>query len=112
MVFSDAVWCKASLLDVVKAIIESDYLTIGSIADLVALIERSPFELLDHFPLQPEAWWDEFYTPMERIIEESRGKYADDPEALKILEQVALESAAHRKNSDYYNDESFLAQLP
>ena len=42
--------------DVVKAIFESDYPAMGSVADLVALIERSPFELLDHFPLPPEAW--------------------------------------------------------
>jgi SAM-dependent methyltransferase len=56
LVFSDAIWCKANLPDVVKAIFESDYPAMGSVADLVALIERSPFELLDHFPLPPEAW--------------------------------------------------------
>ena len=49
---------------------------------------------------------------MERLIEESLEKYADDPEVLEILEQVALEPAAHRKNSDYYNYEFFISQLP
>ena len=112
LVFSDAVWCKDNLPDAVKAIFESDYPAMGSVADLVALIEASPFELLDHFPLPPEAWWDDFYTPMERLVEESRGKYANDPEALAILEQVALEPAAHRINSDYYNYEFFISQLP
>ena len=47
---------------------------------------------------------------MELIIEESRGKYADDPEALVILKQLALEPAAHRKNSDYYNHEFFITR--
>ena len=42
---------------------------------------------------------------MEEIIEESLSKYVDDPEALEILKQPALELAAHRKNSDYYNYE-------
>ena len=42
---------------------------------------------------------------MERIIEEFLGKYADDPEALEILKQLALKPAAHRKNSDHYNYE-------
>ena len=44
---------------------------------------------------------------MERIIEEFLGKYADDPEALELFKQLALEPAAHRKNSDYYNYEFF-----
>ena len=69
----------------------------GTVADLVSLIESGPFELLDHFPLPPEAWWDDFYTPMEQIIEEFLGKYADDLEALELLKQLALEPAAHRK---------------
>ncbi len=110
LVFTDAVWCSADPPDSVKAIFESDYPTMGTVADLVALIESSPFELLNHFPLPPEAWWDDFYTPMERIIEEFRGKYADDPEALEILKQLALEPAAHRKNSDYYNYEFFITR--
>ena len=79
----------------------------GTVADLVTLIECSPVKLLNHFPFQPEAWWDDFYTPMERIIEEFLGKYADDPEALEILEQLGLELVAHRKNSDYHNYEFF-----
>ena len=108
LVFTDAVWCKDYLPDVVRAIFESDYPTMGSVADLVTLTKGSPFELLDHFPLPPDAWWDDFYTPMERIIEEFREKYADDPEASEILEQLALEPAAHRKNSDYYNYEFFI----
>ena len=55
--------------------------------------------------MPPGACWDDFYTPMEEIIEESRSKYADDPEALEILKQLALEPAAYRKNLDYYNYE-------
>ena len=108
LVFTDAVWCNANPPDSVKAIFESNFPTMGSVADLVSLIQSSSFELLDHFPLPPEAWWGNFYTPMERIIEESRGKYADDLEALEILKQLGLELVAHRKNSDYYDYEFFI----
>ena len=110
LVFTDAVWCRANPPDEVKAIFESDYPTMGTVADLVSLIESSPFKLLNHFPLPPEAWWDDFYTPMERVIEEFLGKYADDPEALEILKHLALEPVAHRKNSDYYNYEFFITR--
>jgi len=112
LVFSDEVWCKANLPDSVKAIFESNYLAMGTVANLVTSIERSPFELTDHSPLPPKAWWDDFYTLMQRFIEESRGKYASDPEVLEILTQLALKSAAYRKNSDYCNYEFFTIQLP
>ena len=82
----------------------------GSVADMVLLIQSSPFQLPNHFPLPPEAWWDNFYTPMERIIAKFRGKYVDDPEVLEILEQLSLEPVAYRKNSDYYNYEFFITR--
>ena len=56
LVFTDAVWCKADPTDSVKAIFESDYPTTDTIEDLVALIESSLFELLNHSPLSLEAW--------------------------------------------------------
>ena len=89
--FTDAVWCDPNPPDSVKAIFENDYPTMGSVADMVSLIQSSSFELLDHFPLPPEAWWDNSYTPMEQIIAKFRGKYVDDPEVLEILEQLGLE---------------------
>ena len=42
LVFTDAVWCRANPPDEVKAIFESDYPTMGTVADLVSLIESSP----------------------------------------------------------------------
>ena len=52
LVFTVAVWYKAILPDSAKAIFESDYPTMGTVADLVTLIECSPVELLNHFPFQ------------------------------------------------------------
>ena len=56
LVFTVAVWYKAILPDSAKAIFESDYPTTDTIEDLVALIESSLFELLNHSPLSLEAW--------------------------------------------------------
>jgi hypothetical protein len=36
-----------------------------------------------------------FTSLMQRLIEESCEKYANDPEVMEILEQLALEPAAH-----------------
>ncbi|MCL4693731.1 MAG: class I SAM-dependent methyltransferase, partial [Candidatus Hydrogenedentes bacterium] len=63
-----------------------------------------------NFTLPDEAWWDDFYAPMELRIEELRGTYKDDGEALAILEQLAQEPAMHRQHSDYYAYEFFVAR--
>ena len=61
-----------------------------------------------HFTLPDEAWWDDFYMPMERRIEELRGRYAGDAEALAVLDQLAQEPEMHRRHSDYYAYEFFV----
>jgi hypothetical protein len=39
-----------------------------------------------------------------------RGKYAGDEEALAVLDQIAEEPAMHRRYSDYYAYEFFVAR--
>ena len=58
------------------------------------------------------AWWDDFYTPMETRIAELRGRYADDAEAVAVLDQLAEEPEMHRRHSDFYAYEFFVARRP
>lgn len=50
------------------------------------------------------------YTPMQRRIEELRGKYVDEPETLAVLDQLAQEPERHRRHSAYYAYEFFVAR--
>ena len=43
LVFTNSVWCNTNPPDSVKAIFENDYPTMGSVADVVSLIQSSPF---------------------------------------------------------------------
>lgn len=112
LAFTDAVWRRDDPPSEVKAGFDQDYPTMGKAEDVVAAIRNGGFELLDHFSLPDEAWWSDFYTPMEHRIEALRGKYAADPEALSILDQLAQEPALHRRYSDYYAYQFFVARRP
>jgi hypothetical protein len=92
----------------VKASFESDYPTMGRVPDVLAAIERRGFSLINHFTLPDEAWWDDFYAPMRLRIEELRGSYADDYEALAVLDQLTQEPEMHHRYSDYYAYEFFV----
>jgi SAM-dependent methyltransferase len=111
LAFTDAVWRKENPPPEVKAGFEDDYPTMGRVPDVLAAIENSGFSLIGHFTLPDEAWWDDFYTPMEIRIEELRGKYRADDEALAVLDQLAQEPEMHRRHSGYYAYEFFVARL-
>jgi SAM-dependent methyltransferase len=108
--FTEAVWRKENPPPEVKASFDLDYPAMGRVPDVIAAIARTGFSLVDHFTLTDEAWWDDFYTPMEQRIAELRSKYSIDAEALEVLGQLAQEPEMHRKHSDYYAYEFFVVQ--
>lgn len=110
LAFTDAVWRKDDPPPEVKASFAEDYPTMGRVPDVLAAIDKSELSLVGHFTLPDEAWWDDFYTPMQRRIEELRSNYAADPEALAVLEQLAAEPEMHRKHGAYYAYEFFVAR--
>ena len=112
LAFTDAVWRKENPPTEIKASFDLDYPTMGWVPDVLAVIGRTGFSLRGHFTLPDEAWWDDFYTPMEQRIEELRGKYASDAESLAVLDQLAQEPEMHRRHSDYYAYEFFVARRP
>lgn len=110
LAFTDAVWRKKEVPPELKASFEEDYPTMGRAPDVLAAIESGGLSPIGHFTLPDEAWWDDFYTPMRHRIEELRGSYANDAEALAILDQLAQEPEMHQKYSDYYAYEFFVAR--
>ena len=110
LAFTDAVWYKENPPPEVKASFEDDYPTMGRVPDVLAAIKRCGLSLIGHFTLPDEAWWDDFYTPMRHRIEELRGSYADDDEALAVLDQLAQEPEMHQRYSDYYAYEFFVTR--
>ncbi len=107
-VFTDAVWRKDDPPPSIMAGFKQDYPTMGGVTDLLAIIATTEYELIDHFPLPDEAWWTDFYTPMERRINELRPSYRADAEAVALLDQLAMEPELHRRYSDYYAYEFFV----
>ena len=43
------------------------------------------YKLIEHFSLPEEAWWEEYYSPLEIRVKELYKKYSNDPAALEVL---------------------------
>lgn len=109
LAFTDAVWrSEDPPLEAREAF--ADYPTMGRVEDVLALLEARGYSVVDHFDLPEKAWWDDFYRPMERRIEVLRTKYAQDPEALSVLDEIAKEPQMHRRSGHHYGYTFFVAR--
>ena len=109
--FTDAVWLRDDAPQEVRTAF-ADYATMGSVNDVARQLEHAGWTVLGHFVLPDSAWWDDFYTPMERRLETLRERYAGDAEALAILDAMAAEPQMHRRHAAYYGYAFFVARRP
>jgi SAM-dependent methyltransferase len=65
--FTDAVWCRDNPPPAVKAGFDLDYPTMGTVTGDIRTIQDCGFELVSHFTLPDEAWWDDFYSPWRPV---------------------------------------------
>jgi SAM-dependent methyltransferase len=110
LVFTDAVWRTDEAPAEVRASFAADYPTMGRVEDVLAAIAASGLSPAGHFTLPDEAWWDDFYTPMERRIAALVEEHAGDAEALAALAELAREPEMHRLHSRHYAYEYFVAR--
>lgn len=109
LAFTEAVWRTTNAPPDVREAF-ADYATMGRVEDVLPIIQESGLSLVDNFDLPDDAWWDDFYSPMERQIEKLRVKYAGDAEALAALDEVAKEPAMHRHSGDHYGYTFFVVR--
>jgi SAM-dependent methyltransferase len=78
------------------------YPGIKTVADNLELIPTCGYDLIGHFALPEDAWWTEYYGPLEDRIGELRKKYIDDAEALAALDEEQREIEMYRKYHQWY----------
>jgi ubiquinone/menaquinone biosynthesis C-methylase UbiE len=58
------------------------------------------YELLGYFILSEDTWRAEYFAPLEKLIDESRTRYTDDPKILEELHQAQGELDMFNKNPE------------
>ncbi len=119
----DLIWAEGSisflgfrngLLEWRRLLKEGGYLVIHDSDDKTPTklreIEECGYRILDYFALPPSAWWDEYYVPLQRRIDELRKKYRDTPAVLKILDKEEREVDMVRANPEHYGSVFFVIQ--
>jgi ubiquinone/menaquinone biosynthesis C-methylase UbiE len=86
------------------------YSGITTIPENLEIIPRYGYKVLGHFPLPEDAWWKEYYHPLEERINQLKAKYKDDPEAFSILDSEQKEIDLFKKYSAWYGSVFYVMQ--
>lgn len=73
-------------------------------------IPNHGYNIKGYFSLPQDAWWINYYSPLEDKIQELRKKYIDDSEALKILNEKQNEIEMFKKNPKSHGSVFFIME--
>lgn len=99
---SDLFWFKPSPPEELKALWDQQCPWMVDLEGARKIVERSGYNLIDHFQVPENAWWDEYNNPLEKQLKVSRDKHRNNSEALGVIESLQTEIDMYRKYSDYY----------
>jgi ubiquinone/menaquinone biosynthesis C-methylase UbiE len=83
---------------------------LGNLPLKLGVIARSGYVLLGYFTISAATWWQEYYGPLENRIQELRGRYASDPQALAVLAAEEREGEMVKRSPDRYASVFFVLQ--
>ena len=106
---SEVVWLDNEPADEVVAFWADEYPAMTDVESCLEMLDAADYEIVGHFTLPDSAWWDNYYEPLEARLDGLREKYADDPDALEMVEGTQREIDMRREFGDSYGYEFFVA---
>lgn len=82
-----------------------------NVAGIRSQVQSGGYDVLDTFTLPPEAWWADYYGPLEARVPKLRAKYGDDPVANGVLDAADDEIEAYRLHANEFGYEFVIARV-
>ncbi len=95
-------WLRNDPPEEIRKFFENEYPAIDYIKANISIINDGRYDLIDYFILKENAWWDDYYNPLEATIKSLRNKYINNQDAQRLFDSLQLEIDLYRKYSDYY----------
>lgn len=73
-------------------------------------ISACGYTLINRFIVPKEAWWDDYYRPLENMIEGLRPKYQNDATALAFLDKEQAEVEDFKNNPAHHGSVFYVMQ--
>jgi len=112
LAFTECTWLEAEPPAEAAAFFKEEYPGIATPDENRRRAESEGYEVLDTFPLPPEDWWTEFYTPLRARIAELRPELRGQPELAAVVAATEREIDLFSRFSSSYGYVFYLLRKP
>jgi ubiquinone/menaquinone biosynthesis C-methylase UbiE len=102
LALTEAVWLRPDPPAAVRRCWAPDYPDMGDVASCRRIARDCGYGLLGDFVLPESAWWEHYYTPMEKRVAQLTPRYAGDAVAAQVLQACREEIEIYRAFAGYY----------
>jgi ubiquinone/menaquinone biosynthesis C-methylase UbiE len=110
LVVHEMVWLRSDPPPEIYNCWKARYSGITTAPENLEQIPTCGYYLVGHFTLPEDAWWTEYYRPLETRIQELRKKYVRDSKALAVLDREQREIDTFKKCRKWYGSAFFVMQ--
>jgi SAM-dependent methyltransferase len=82
----------------------------NNLSQKLQAISRHGYRLLEHFSLPDDAWWQDFYSPLEAFLDQLPSTYATRPDLRSRIDDFRYQIRLARKNPAIYRSTFFIMQ--
>lgn len=107
---SELSWIKEDPPQEVKAYWSEEYPDMKSNTQNLEIIKQAGYQLLDHFVLPRNSWWDDYYQPLEKRVAMLRRKYGRRPQAQAQLDANQKEIDIFKQYFGWYSYVFYIMQ--
>lgn len=108
LALSELVWFSDHPPEEVATFLQEAYPPMTTVPECRRMIQEAGYEIVESFRLPDEAWWDEFYGPLQVKMERMEKGYVETPDAGAIIAATRREIDLFSRYSEYYGYEVFL----
>jgi len=86
------------------------YPSITTIDENLRRIKRGGYDIIGYFPLPDDAWFDFYYSPLEKRLKYLKIKFKNNPKAMQMIKDEELEINLFRKYNSWYGSVFYVMQ--
>jgi len=110
LVVHEMVWLRSDPPPEIYDCWKGRYPGISTVTENLEKIPACGYDLVGHFALPEDAWWAEYYGPLEARVRELREKYVGDSRALAVLDREQREIDLFKQYQRWYGSAFFVMQ--
>ncbi len=103
-------WIKQNPPQEIKNYWKRVYPAISTIKNNLEIIEKSGYTVIGYFPLPDDAWWEFYYNPLQKRVNNLKIKYKNDIKAMDLLNETQLEIDLFKKYNSWYGSVFYVMQ--